>query len=77
MRRPFFLPEPLAVPLSAADRQAVDTLKSATGLVHDAELVRLALWRLAEHYDLRLPLDTFAIASPAGKRRRAARRRAL
>lgn len=66
--RPFLL----SVPLSAAEREAVDTLRASAGLA-DADLVRLALWRLAEHYDLRLPLETFAIGEPPARRRARAR----
>jgi hypothetical protein len=53
----------LVTPLTVDERTAVDTLKSVTALGDDADVVRLAVWRLAEHYSLRLPLVTFAIGS--------------
>ena len=52
--------------LTKEERAAVDDLKARAAL-DDAGLVRLALWRLAEHYELDLPLHCFAMA---GRRRR-------
>ena len=60
-------PFPLSVPLTAHERAAVDQLKASAALGTDADVVRLALWRLAEHYDLRLPLETFRIGPPLAR----------
>lgn len=57
--RPFVLVSTLTVD----EREAVDTLKARSSIGDDADVVRLALWRLADHYELRLPIDTFAIGS--------------
>lgn len=59
--RPFVLVSTLTVD----ERGAVDALKATAALGDDADVVRLALWRLAEHYELRLPIATFAIGSRA------------
>ena len=40
-------------------------MKGLSGFGDDADVVRLALWRLAEHYALGLSVDTFAIGSRA------------
>jgi len=58
----------LIAPLNADERTAVDSLKASTALGADADVVRLALWRLAAHYDLRLPIATFAIGGPLNGR---------
>jgi hypothetical protein len=66
--RPFLL----SVALSADERAAVEALAAAAGLP-EPDLVRHALWRLAEHYELRLPLETFAVGAPPARRRARAR----
>jgi hypothetical protein len=71
-------PRPLTVSLelSAAEAAAFDQLKAAAFLGADLDVLRLALWRLAAHYDLRLPPGIFTIgappARPAARRRRKA-----
>lgn len=64
--RPFVV----SVPCSAEEREALDTLRASTGLATDADVLRLAVWRLAEHYDLRLPLPLFSIGGDVPARRR-------
>jgi len=61
---------PIALPLTPPERACVDQLKAAAALPDDADLLRLALWRLALHYDLQPPVDLFAIRG-AGRRRHA------
>ena len=72
---------PLVVPLTRAERRAVDDVKALAGLGADADVGRLALWRLADWYQLNLSLDYFAIGGPAKPsscaRRRTSRRRAI
>jgi hypothetical protein len=66
----------VSLPLSVAERAALDALKAAAGLGADADVLRLALWRLAAWYALPLPVETFAIGGvPArrGRKRQAAR----
>ncbi len=64
----------LVVPLSPAERAACDDLRARAGLQDDAALGRLALWRLAEHYDLGLPLDLFPCTPRARRHGRRAER---
>lgn len=73
MRRP--RPLTLAVEFSAAEAAAFDQLKAAAFLGADTDVVRLALWRLAAHYNLRLPLEIFAIGAPPARQRRTPRAR--
>jgi len=58
----------ISLPLSAAERAACDQLKIAAALASDQDVLRLALWRLAAHYDLELPVEIFATG---GRRARA------
>ena len=58
------------MPLTAAERRAVDDMLALAGLGNDADLGRLALWRLAEWYRLDLPLARFAIGGPLRRARR-------
>lgn len=39
----------MTVPLTPAERAAIDELKSLTRLTDDADLLRLAIWHLAKH----------------------------
>jgi hypothetical protein len=61
------------VPLRPRERLVFDDLKAQTGLVSDADLLRLAIIRLADHYDFDLSLDLFKVR---GYRFRVGRERA-
>jgi hypothetical protein len=73
---PSVRPFSLVLPLTVAEREAIDRLKAAAALPNDADLARLAVWRLAEHYDLRLPLALFAVGTRHPARRNPAKSRA-
>ena len=62
----------ITVELSQRESDFVDHMKRAANLPADANLMRLALYRLARHLDVPVTADTFALRSGSA---RAARRR--
>jgi hypothetical protein len=50
---------PLCCHLNAIERDFLDQMKQQTGIVSDANLVRLGLWHLAKHLDVRHGSEVF------------------
>ncbi len=55
------LQSPLCCHLSVDERIVVDELKGVSGLPNDNNLVLLALWHLAKHYNVPLGPKVFAL----------------
>lgn len=51
------------------ERDFCDVMRAATGLTSDQNLLRLALYRLAQHLDVPVTVDTFRIRGESGRRR--------
>lgn len=56
------------VPLSVRERLILDDLKVKAALATDANIVRLALWKLARHYDMDMAASAFELRGPAGSK---------
>jgi hypothetical protein len=63
----------LHVDISTRERLICDDMKVATGLRSDADLLRTALFRFAQHLDQKVDTGTFALRRPGrpGRRKRA------
>ncbi len=46
--------------LNLAERDVVEEIRQQTGLRSDADTVRLGLWHLARHLDIRVGSEVFA-----------------
>jgi len=53
----------LRVELAARDVAALEALRARAGLATDADVVRVALWRLAHHFDVNLDPSVFALGT--------------
>jgi hypothetical protein len=64
----------LSCECSAAERELLDQMKAAAGVGTDANLVRIALWSLADHLDLEMGPTVFDLRGHGGPGRRVRRR---
>ncbi|MCR4375628.1 MAG: hypothetical protein NUW22_12345 [Acidobacteria bacterium] len=62
----------LCCPLVPRERDLVDEMKAKIGLSSDADCVRVALYRLAVHLDVRIDCAVFAVRGGWRSRRRKA-----
>lgn len=51
----------LTVAICQLERDFCDVMKAKAGFVSDADLVRTALWRFAQHLDVPVDVSTFAV----------------
>ncbi len=49
----------MQIEFSAVGARSLDELRVRAGYRDDVDVVRLALWHLAQHYDLDVPVDAF------------------
>lgn len=49
----------LTVPATKDEAAVIDEMKIAAAVVTDADLVRVALWNLADHLDIEMPNGVF------------------
>lgn len=61
----------LTVAIGPRERDCCDAMKAATGIATDADLVRLALYRLAAHLDQHTDTALFACRVDTQSKRRA------
>src|SRR5688572_28228722 len=54
------------VELSRDERAILDRMKVLAGVATDPNLLRIALWSLADHYDLEMPSGVFDLRESSG-----------
>jgi hypothetical protein len=64
----------LSCECTGAERDVLDQMKAAAGVGTDANLVRIALWSLADHLDLPMGPGVFDLRGIGGPGRRVRRR---
>jgi hypothetical protein len=60
----------LSCECSAAEREVLDRMKTAAAVGTDANLVRIALWSLADHLELEMGPGVFDLRGHGGRGRR-------
>lgn len=58
----------ISVALTTADAAIVDQMKVAAGVASDANLMRVALWSLADHMGLEMPNGVFDLRNYVGNK---------